>query len=114
MCDPAPDPGVTVLRLESAADLWRLRARLGEAAADRRPLIVDLSGVAAIDAATAALLVDGVARSEEQERTCLLLVPETCPDTVRERLEPNGLTGLLPIVRSWDEALRRADAAAGG
>ena len=108
MHEPAQDPGVSVLRLRSASDLLRLRAQLAADVADPEPLIVDLSDAESLDPATAALLVDGIARYEEREGTCLLLVPETCSPRVRDPFERNGLVALLPIVRSWDEALRRA------
>jgi hypothetical protein len=55
-----------------------------------------------------ALLVDSIAVCEEQERPCVLLLPEAAPPPVRERFERTGLMTLLPVVRSWDEALRRA------
>ncbi|HWG56470.1 MAG TPA: hypothetical protein VNT58_08110 [Gaiellaceae bacterium] len=108
MRDRAQDPHVSVLRLRSTGDLVQLRAQLAVRCADPSTLIVDLTEAESLDPATAALLVDGIARYEEREGTCLLLVPETCPQPVRDPFERNGLSALLPIVRSWDEALRRA------
>lgn len=108
MSVPAPDPGVSVLRLKGAADALRLRAQIADATAEGAPLIVDLSDATSLDPATAALLVDGIARCEATERACILLVPETCPPTVSALFERWGLAGLLPIARSWDDALRRA------
>jgi anti-anti-sigma regulatory factor len=109
MAPTAPDPGVFVLHLEgtdpSAAQ--RFRYDLSAALADRAPLIVDLSDAPSLDASTLALLVEGIAACEDQQRTFLLLVPEGSTG-VRERFERDGLLSLLPVVRSWDEALRRA------
>ncbi len=106
----APDPGVFVLHLEGddAVAAQRFRYDLSSALGNAAPLIVDLSDATSLDPAVLALLVESVAVCEEQQRTLLLLVPEACPDGVRERFEQNGLMSLLPIVRSWDEALRRA------
>ena len=110
MAPTAPDPGVFVLHLEGVDESasQRFRYDLAAALADRTPLIVDLSDAASLDAATLALLVESVALCEDQERPFLLLVPEACPTRVRERFERRGLISLLPVVRSWDEALRRA------
>jgi anti-anti-sigma factor len=106
----APDPGVFVLHLEGAGAgaAQQFRYELSAALEDRAPLIVDLTGATSLDSAVLALLVESVAVCEEQQRTLVLLVPEACPDGVRERFERNGLMSLLPVVRSWDEALRRA------
>jgi anti-anti-sigma factor len=106
----APDPGVFVLHLEGAdgSAAQRFRYDLFSALDDRAPLIVDLSDATSLDAATLALLVESIAHCEEQQRPFLLLVPEACPPPVRERFDRGGLRSLLPVVRSWDEALRRA------
>ena len=114
MSAAAPDPGVSVLRVLGDGDAWarlRLRSDLRAALDDRAPLIVDLSAATSLDAHAAALLVDSIAICEAAERTCVLLVPENSPERVRGRFERRGLTSLLPIVRDWDEALRRAQAA---
>jgi ABC-type transporter Mla MlaB component len=110
MSPPAPDPGVFVLHLEGGDDgaAQRFRYDLSAALADRAPLIVDLSDATSLDAGTMALLVESIAVCEDKERTLLLLVPEACRRSVRERFEWKGLSSLLPVVRSWDEALRRA------
>ncbi|HVM69532.1 MAG TPA: STAS domain-containing protein [Gaiellaceae bacterium] len=108
MSAPAPDPGVSVLRLRGAADALRLRTAVVGGPRRHEPLIVDLSDASSLDPATAALLVDAVARCEEAGRPCVLLVPRTCPERVRGLFERRGLTRLLPIASSWDEALRRA------
>jgi anti-anti-sigma regulatory factor len=115
MAPSAPDPGVFVLHLEGADDgaAQRFRYDLSAALDDRAPLIVDLSDATTLDAGTLALLVESIALCEEQQqRPFLLLVPDACPPHVRERFERNGLMSLLPVVRSWEEALRRARPAA--
>jgi len=115
MAPSAPDPGVFVLHLEGAGDgaARRFRYDLTAALEDRAPLVVDLSTATALEPAMLALLVDSIAVCEEQQRPFLLLVPEAAPQGVRQRLEQNGLARLLPVVRSWDEALRRAQPSAG-
>lgn len=113
MSAAAPDPGVSVLRVLGDGDAWarhRLRSDLRAALDEQAPLIVDLRAAAALDAAGAALLVDSIAACEAQERPCVLLVPESCPEPVRGRFERRGLAALLPIARSWEEAVRRARA----
>jgi anti-anti-sigma regulatory factor len=116
MAPSAPDPGVFVLHLEGADDgaAQRFRYDLSAALEDRVPLIVDLSDATTLDPAVLALLVETIAVCEDQQRTLLLLVPEAAPDGVRERFERNNLSSLLPVVRSWDEALRRARPQANG
>ncbi len=110
MASSAPDPGVFVLHLEGADDgaAQRFRYDLSAALENQVPLIVDLTDATSLEAGVLALLVDGIAVCEDQERPCVLLVPEACPPPVRERFERNGLMSLLPVARSWDEALRRA------
>ncbi len=99
-----------VLHLDGDGDVaaQRFRYDLSAALNDAVPLIVDLSDATSLDPEVMALLVESVAVCEDQQRTLLLLVPEACPEDVRARFERNGLMSLLPIVRSWDEALRRA------
>jgi anti-anti-sigma regulatory factor len=110
LASSAPDPGVFVLHLEGAGDgaTQRFRYDLSAALEDRVPLIVDLTDATALEPGVMALLVESIAVCEEQERPCVLLVPEACPPRVRERFEGSELMSLLPVVRSWDEALRRA------
>jgi anti-anti-sigma regulatory factor len=110
MAPSAPDPGVFVLHLDGADDgaAQRFRYDLSAALDDRVPLIVDLSDATSLDAGTLAFLVESIAVCEEQQRPFLLLVPDACPESVRKRFEWKGLRSLLPVVRSWDEALRRA------
>ena len=110
MTASAPDPGVFVLHLEGADDgaAQRFRYDLSAALEDRVPLIVDLTDATSLEAGVLALLVESIAVCEAEERPCVLLVPEAAPPPVRERFERHGLMRLLPVVRSWDEALRRA------
>jgi len=111
MSSSAPDSGVFVLHLEGTGDgvaAQRFRYDLSAALEDRVPLIVDLTDATSLESGLLALLVESIAVCEDQERACILLVPEACPPPVRERFERTGLISLLPVVRSWDEALRRA------
>jgi anti-anti-sigma regulatory factor len=110
MASSAPDPSVFVLHLEGTdvGAAQRFRYDLTAALENRVPLIVDLTDATTLESGVLALLVESIAVCEDQERPCVLLVPEACPPRVRERFERNGLMSLLPVVRSWDEALRRA------
>jgi anti-anti-sigma regulatory factor len=110
MAASAPDPGVFVIHLDGANDgaVQRFRYDLTAALGDRAPLIVDLSGATSLDAGTLALLVESIALCEDEQRPFLLLVPDGCPQPVREPFERYGLRSLLPVVETWDEALRRA------
>ena len=103
--------GVFVLHLQGENDFLaarRVRHDLSAALGSASALIVDLTDATSLDPAVLALLVEGIARCEEQERPCVLLVPDGCSELVRRRLDRRGLSSLLPVARSWDEALRRA------
>jgi anti-anti-sigma factor len=107
----APDSGVSVLRLNGENDALlasRLRSELASAVAGRTPVVVDLSAAAAIDAGVIRILLEGLAESEKHEQVLLLLLPDDSSSPVHRLFQLTGLAGLLPVVRSWDEALRRA------
>lgn len=106
-----PAPGVYVLHVEGENDALaaqRVRYDLAAAVESASSLILDLTDATSLGPRMMALLVDGVAQCEERQRTCLLLLPERSAPEVRSRFERYGLTSLLPVVRSWDEALERA------
>jgi len=112
---PAPDPGISVLRLRSESDAFvvpRLRSELTTAAVAAEPVIVDLTRVTSIDAAVLRVLLEGLAECERRERTFLLLLPEGDDSPMVRLLRIAGLDGLLPVVSSWDEAYARASAQA--
>jgi anti-anti-sigma factor len=110
----APDSGVSVLRLNGENHTLlasRLRSELASAVAGRTPVVVDLTHTASIDAAVIRILLEGLAESEKHEQVLLLLLPEDTASPVRQLFQITGLSGLLPVVSSWDEALRRAGSA---
>ncbi|HWN20503.1 MAG TPA: STAS domain-containing protein [Gaiellaceae bacterium] len=107
----AQDSGVSVLRLygeNNSLLAWRLRSELATAVAGSTPVVVDLSGATSIDAAVIRILLEGLAESEKHEQVLLLLLPDDTSSPVRQLFQMTGLAGLLPVVSSWDEALRRA------
>jgi anti-anti-sigma factor len=109
----APDPGVSVLRLrEGNGSLTgpKLRSDVASAADAAEPVIVDLREATSIDATVVRILLEGLAECEKRERTFLLLLPEDEASPVRQIFRISGLSGVLPIVSSWDEALARAGA----
>ena len=108
----APNPGVSVLRLNGESDVLvasRLRSDLASAVAGETPVVVDLSGATSIDAAVVRVLLEGLAESERNEQVLLLLLPDSS-SAVHQLFQMSGLARLLPVVSSWDEALRRAGA----
>ena len=107
----AQDPGVSVLRLQGEDETLqtsRLRSELANAVAGRTPVVVDLTGATSIDATVVRILLEGLAESEKREHLLLLLLPDDDASPVRRLFQLTGLEQLLPIVNSWDEALRRA------
>jgi anti-anti-sigma factor len=107
----AQDSGVSVLRLygENTSLLAsRLRSELASAVGGSTPVVVDLTGATSIDAAVIRILLEGLAESERHEQVLLLLLPDDTSSPVRQLFQMTGLAGLLPVVSSWDEALRRA------
>lgn len=107
----ASDSGVSVLRLNGENDTLltsRLRSELATAVAGSTPVVVDLTDATSIDAAVIRILLEGLAESERHEHLLLLLLPDDVDSPVRRLFQLTGLTGLLPVVNSWEEALRRA------
>ncbi len=107
----APDPGVSVLPLSGENDALlaaRLRSDLATAVAGSAPVVVDLTGATSIDATIVRILLEGLAESEKREHLLLLLLPEDAASPVHRLFKLTGLAQLLPVVRSWDEALARA------
>lgn len=111
MTASVPDSGLSVLRLDGENDSLlasRLRSQLASAVSGSTPVVVDLTAATSIDAAVIRILLEGLAESEKHEQVLLLLLPEDTGSPVRRLFQLTGLAGLLPVVSSWDEALRRA------
>jgi hypothetical protein len=53
------------------------------------------------------VLLEGLASCEQRERPLLLLLPDDAAPEVHRLFEITGLATLLPVVRSWDEAMTR-------
>lgn len=109
----APDPGVSVLRLHGGHEALtgpKFRSDVATAVDASAPVIVDLRDATSIDATIVRILLEGLAECERQERTFLLLLPDDEGSPVTRLFRITGLSGLLPIVSSWDEALARAGA----
>jgi anti-anti-sigma factor len=109
----APDPGVSVLRLQGENDAFvapRLRCDVTSALNASSPVIVDLTAATSIDASVFRILLEGLAECEKRERAFLLLLPDDEDSPLTRLFRITGLAGLLPIVSSWEEALVRAGA----
>jgi anti-anti-sigma factor len=110
MSATGPDPGVAVLRLRGENDATvaqRVRSDLTSAVRGGAPIVVDLTDATSLDAAVVRILLDGLADSEDRQRDLVLLLPADDGSPVRRLFQITGLSGLLPIASSWDEALRR-------
>jgi len=109
----AQHPGVSTLRLNGENNVLlasRLRSELASAVTRKKPVVVDLTRATSIDAAVIRILLEGLAESERHQHVLLLLLPDDDSSAVRRLFQMTGLAGLLPVVSSWDEALRRAGA----
>lgn len=113
MCNAArvqPDPGFTVITLRGESDAYvapRIRSDLESALGSEAPLVVDLTQATFIDSTIVGVLLEGLANCEKLERPLLLLLPEDAAPEVHRLFEITGLSSLLPVVRSWDEAANR-------
>ena len=109
----APEPGFTVITLPGESDAYvapRVRSDLATALSGEAPLLVDLTQATFIDSTIVGVLLEGLANCEKQERPLVLLLPEDAAPEVHRLFEITGLSALLPVVRSWDEAARRLHA----
>lgn len=105
-----PDPGFTVITLPGESDAYvapRIRSDLESALGSEAPLVVDLTQATFIDSTIVGVLLEGLANCEKLERPLLLLLPDDAAPEVHRLFEITGLSSLLPIVRSWDEAANR-------
>jgi len=71
------------------------------------PLLVDLTQATFIDSTIVGVLLEGLSDCERLELPLMLLLPDDAAPEVHRLFEITGLTRLLPLVRSWDEASSR-------
>ena len=90
------------------------RSDLATALDAEAPLVVDLSRATFIDSTIVGVLLEGLAEYEKCERPLLLLLPDDSAPEVHRLFEVTGLTALLPLVGSWDEATSRIAAPPAG
>jgi anti-sigma B factor antagonist len=105
-----PDRGFTVIQVRGEADAYtapRIRSDLTSALGTSAPLVVDLSQATFIDSTVVGILRESLAEYEKRERALLLLLPDGSAPEVHRLFDLTGLTSLLPVVRSWDEAASR-------
>jgi len=105
-----PDSGFTVITLPGESDAYvapRIRSDLESALGSEAPLVVDLTRATFIDSTIVGVLLEGLASCEKLERPLLLLLPDDAAPEVHRLFEITGLSSLLPVVRSWDEAANR-------
>lgn len=111
MAAPAPDYSVISLTGESDAYVApRVRSDFATALGSDAPLVVDLTQATFIDSTIVGVLLEGLADCERLERPLLLLLPDDAAPEVHRLFEITGLSTLLPLVRSWDEASSRLSA----
>jgi anti-sigma B factor antagonist len=106
----APDPAFTVIQLRGEADAYaapRIRSDLASALGTAAPLVVDLSQATFVDSTIVGILLEGLAEYEKLERALVLLLPDETAPEVHRLFDLTGLTSLLPVVRTWDEAATR-------
>ena len=100
----------TVIQLRGEADMYaapRIRSDLASALGTSAPLVVDLSQATFVDSTIIGVLLEGLAQYEKLERPLVLLLPDESAPEVHRLFELTGLTSLLPVVRTWDEAAAR-------
>ncbi len=106
----AADLPFTVITLSGESDAFaasRVRSDLAAALGAEAPLVVDLSNATFIDSTIVGVLLEGLAEYEKLERPLLLLLPDDSAPEVHRLFELTGLSALLPLVRTWDEAASR-------
>ncbi len=104
----ADDFAVITLSGESDAFVApRIRSDLETALGGSSPLVVDLTRATFIDSTIVGVLLESLGLCEKLERPLLLLLPDDAAPEVHRLFEITGLSALLPVVRSWDEAASR-------
>ena len=107
----ALEPGFAVVTLPGESDAYvvpRLRADIATALDGDAPLLVDLTQATFLDSTVVGVILESLADCEQHERPLLLLLPENAAPEVHRLFEITGLSSLLPLVRTWDEAASRA------
>ena len=107
----ALEPGFAVVTLPGEADAYvapRVRADIASALDGDAPLLIDLTGATFLDSTVVGVILESLADCEQHERPLLLLLPEGAAPEVHRLFEITGLSSLLPVVRTWDEAASRA------
>ena len=102
--------GFTVIKVRGEADSYtapRIRSDLTSALGTSAPLVVDLSQATFIDSTVVGILLESLAEYEKRECPLVLLLPDESAPEVHRLFELTGLTALLPVVRSLDEAASR-------
>jgi len=105
-----PETGFAVIPLTGESDAYvapRIRSDFAAALGSDAPVVVDLTQATFIDSTIVGVLLEGLADCEKRERPLLLLLPEDAAPEVHRLFEITGLSSLLPLVRSWDEAASR-------
>ena len=100
--------GFSVITLRGESDAFvepRVRSDLATALGAEAPLVVDLTQATFIDSTIVGVLLEGLADCEKRERPLLLLLPDDAAPEVHGSSRSPGPATLLPVVRSWDEAL---------
>ena len=106
----ASSSGFTVISLPGESDAYaapRVRSDLATALGGKAPLVVDLTRATFIDSTIVGVLLEGLADCERLELPLVLLLPDDAAPEVHRLFEITGLSRLLPLVRSWDEASTR-------
>jgi anti-sigma B factor antagonist len=104
------DSAFTVIQVRGEADAYaapRIRSDLASALGTAAPLVVDLSQATFVDSTIVGVLLEGLAEYEKRERALVLLLPDETAPEVHRLFDLTGLTSLLPVVRTWDEAATR-------
>ena len=110
MSEGAAPGGFSVIRLQGDADAYtapRIRDDLAAALGTQAPLVIDLTSATFIDSTIVGVMLESLKQCEQQDRQFLLLLPDDAAPEVHRLFELTGLTSLLPVVGSWEEAARR-------
>ena len=106
----ALDGGFSVIRLRGEADAYsapRVRDDLADALVTDAPLVIDLTSATFIDSTIIGVMLESLKQCEQLDRQFLLLLPDDAAPEGHRLFELTGLTSLMPVVGSWEEAARR-------
>ena len=106
----APGLGFSIITLTGESDVYvapRIRSDVAQALSTEAPLVVDLTQATFIDSTVVGILLESLADCEKLERPLVLLLPDDSAPEVHRLFRITGLSALLPVVRSWDEAATR-------